>query len=134
IVEQLRERLGDRLELFLLDVGEQAPAWRERAEGTRVTVSGELVSPRASLHEKVFRRADTWLDRRIGFYPLSLRHSLRHGFHRQRMQPGHTNWFLDPTLAGPLPRWRWLDPLLARWHYGRLRYLPRALRTRTEDQ
>jgi len=45
IVKRLRERLGDRLELFLLDVGEQAPAWRERAEGTRVTVSGELVSP-----------------------------------------------------------------------------------------
>jgi len=132
IVEQLRERLGDRLELFLLDVGEQAPAWRERAEGTRVTVSGELVSPRVSLYEKVFRRADTWLDRRIGFYPLSLRHSLRHGFHRQRMRPGHPNWFLDPTLAGPLPRWSCLDPWMARWHYGRARYVQPQLLARLQ--
>ncbi len=70
---------------------------------------------------------DRWLDSRIGFYPLSLRHSLRHGFHSQRMRPGHSNWFLDPTLAGPLPRWPVLDPAMARWHYGRLRYLPRPL-------
>jgi CDP-glycerol glycerophosphotransferase (TagB/SpsB family) len=39
------------------------------------------------------------------------------------MRPGHQNWFLDPTLAGPLPRWPFLDPAMARWHYGRLRYL-----------
>ena len=85
-------------------------------------------------YEKIWRRADAWLDRRIGFYPLSLRHSLRHGFHRQRMRPGHSNWFLDPMLAGPLPRWRWLDPLMSRWHYGRLRYVPRALRERMQRE
>jgi CDP-glycerol glycerophosphotransferase (TagB/SpsB family) len=46
------------------------------------------------------------------------------------MRPGHPNWFLDPKLAGPLPRWRRLDPMMARWHYGRLRYVPRGLRER----
>ena len=49
------------------------------------------------------------------------------GFNRERMQAGHQNWFLDPQLAGPLPRWRALDPLLSRWHYGRLRFVPRPL-------
>jgi CDP-glycerol glycerophosphotransferase (TagB/SpsB family) len=46
------------------------------------------------------------------------------------MQPGHSNWFLDPTLAGPLPRWAFLDPVMARWHYGRLRYLAPSLLAR----
>jgi hypothetical protein len=127
IVDGLRDRLGDRLELFLLDTGEQSAAWSERAAGTRVTRPDELVQARASRREKLFRRVDSWLDRRIGFYPLSLRHSLRHGFHRQRMRPGHPNWFLDPTLAGPLPRWPFLDPRMRRWHYGRGRYVATPL-------
>jgi hypothetical protein len=127
IVDGLRDRLGDRLEVFLFDTGEQAKAWADRAAGAPVTRPQDLVRGPAPLLEKVFRRADGWLDRRIGFYPLSLRHSLRHGFHRQRMRPGHPNWFLDPTLAGPLPKWPFLDPVLARWHYGRLRYVPPGL-------
>ena len=131
IVEQLRTRLGDRLELILEDGG---AAWAERALEVRVTERGALVSAPAQLHERAWRRADIWLDRRIGFYPLSLRHSLRHGFHRQRMRPGHSNWFLDPRLAGPLPLWARLDPLMARWHYGRLRYLPRGLRQRLRHE
>jgi hypothetical protein len=128
IVDKLRDRLGERLELFLFDTGEQAGAWAERAGDAPVTRPADLFASSPGLPEKAFRRVDTWLDRRIGFYPLSLRLSLRHGFHRQRMQAGHSNWFLDPTLAGPLPRWPFLDPLLSRWHYGRLRYVaPRLL-------
>jgi hypothetical protein len=127
IVDDLRGRLGERLELFLLDRGEQAVAWSERAAGARVTHPEELQPARVPLREKIVRRADTWLDRRVGFYPLSLRHSLRQGFNRERMRPGHQNWFLDPTLAGPLPCWRVLDPPMTRWHYGRLRYVPAPL-------
>jgi hypothetical protein len=124
IVDKLRERLGDRLDLFLFDTTEP---WEQRGGGSRVTRPEHLVRATVPLTEKVFRRVDGWLDRRIGFYPLSLRLSLRHGFHRQRMRPGHSNWFLDPTLAGPLPRWPFLDPVMARWHYGRLRYLSSQL-------
>jgi CDP-glycerol:poly(glycerophosphate) glycerophosphotransferase len=134
IVERLQARLGGRLELFLLDTGEQEHAWRERADGIRTTAPAELATPTPSLGGRVHRRVDRSLDSRVGFYPLSLRHSLRHGFHRQRMQPGHSNWFLDPTLAGPLPQWRFLDPMLTRWHYGRLRHLPPALAGRLRDE
>jgi CDP-glycerol:poly(glycerophosphate) glycerophosphotransferase len=134
IVEQLQARLGERLELFLLDTGEQAQAWRERADGIRTTAPAELAIPTPSLGGRVHRRVDRSLDSRIGFYPLSLRHSLRHGFHRQRMQPGHSNWFLDPTLAGPLPQWRFLDPMLESWHYGRLRHLSPVLAGRLRDE
>jgi CDP-glycerol:poly(glycerophosphate) glycerophosphotransferase len=127
IVDRLRDRLGDRLELFLYDTGEQAEAWAERAGETRVTRPQDLSRARVPQREKAFRRADSWIDRKIGFYPLSLRLSLRKGFHRERMQPGHPNWFLDPTLAGPLPHWNSLDPWMARWHYGRLRYVQTRL-------
>jgi CDP-Glycerol:Poly(glycerophosphate) glycerophosphotransferase len=127
IVDDLRGRLGERLELFLLDTGEQSQAWSERATDARVTRPDSLRSPNATSREKVFRRADDWLDRRVGFYPLSLRQSLREGFNRERMQPGHQNWFLDPSLAGPLPTRAPLDRAMMRWHYGRLRYVPRPL-------
>jgi hypothetical protein len=134
IVEGLRARLGERLELFLLDVGEQSPAWRERAADARVTSAEDLRPRGVPLRGKIHRRIDTWLDRRIGFYPLSLRHSLRHGFNRERMRPGHHNWFLDPTFAGPLPRGRVLDAAMLRWHYGRLRYVPAPLLRRLRDE
>jgi hypothetical protein len=127
IVADLHARLGDRLELFLLDTSEQSDAWRERAGSIRVTRPDEFASTVPGIGEKAVRRADAWVDRRIGFYPLSLRHSLRNGFHRQRMRVGHPNWFLDPALAGPLPRWPFLDGPMRSWHYGRLRYVPPPL-------
>jgi CDP-glycerol glycerophosphotransferase (TagB/SpsB family) len=131
VVEHLRLRLGDRLTL-VLDEGERA--WAERAPGVRVIARRDLTPAPVALRDKIWRRADHWLDARIGFYPLSLRHSLRHGFHRQRMRPGHSNWFLDPTLAGPLPRWPFLDPAMARWQFGRLRYLPAPLLDRLRHE
>jgi CDP-Glycerol:Poly(glycerophosphate) glycerophosphotransferase len=134
IVAGLRERLGERLELFLLDTSEHEDAWRQRAGGARVTRAADLRVPEESLPEKAFRRVDHWLDRRVGFYPLSLRQSLREGFNEGRMQPGHQNWFLDPELAGPLPLKAPVDPALMRWHYGRLRYVPSPLSRRLNTE
>jgi hypothetical protein len=125
IVERLHRGLAGRLAL-VLDEGEYAQ-WGARAADIPILRIDEVFSPTPGLPARAWRRGDAWLDRRIGFYPLSLRHSLRQGFHRQRMRPGHSNWFLDPTLAGPLPRWQFLDPAMAWWHYGRLRYLPEPL-------
>ena len=134
IVDDLRGRLGERLELFLLDTSEQSDAWSERAAAIRVTRPDGLRSENTTSGERAFRRADGWLDRRIGFYPLSLRQSLREGFNGERMQPGHQNWFLDPRLAGPLPLKAPLDPVMMRWHYGRLRYIPSALNERLRKE
>jgi hypothetical protein len=134
IVAGLRERLGERLELFLLDTSEHEDAWKQRAGDARVTRAVDLRVPEESLPEKAFRRVDQWLDRRVGFYPLSLRQSLREGFNKGRMQPGHQNWFLDPELAGPLPLKAPVDPALMRWHYGRLRYVPSPLLRRLSSE
>jgi len=131
IVDGLRKHVGQRLELFL-DAGEQG--WAERAPAVPVTRRDELAVAPVPLPDKVWRRADMWLDRQIGFYPLSLRQSLRYGFNRERLRPGHDNWFLNTDLAGPLPKWSALDPLMARWHYGRFRYLPPELRRRLQRE
>ena len=121
IVDQLRARVGDLT--LVLDAGEQTPHWRQRAEGMRILELGEVASVDGTLAAKVDRR----LDATVGFYPLSLRQSLRHGFNRTRMERGHQNWFLDPERAGPLPQSAVLDRALTRWHYGRLRHVPKPL-------
>ncbi len=113
-------RLGDRLAL-VLDEGERA--WAERAPGVRVIARADLTTQEVTVWERLDRRADSV----AGFYPLSLRQSLRYGFNRERMQPGHSNWFLDPDRAGPLPRSERLDRVLTKWHYGRLRHVPGPL-------
>ena len=134
VVTGLRERLGDRLELFLLDRSEHAAAWSERAGDARVTRAVDLEDSASGGVERAFSRVDRWLDRRVGFYPLSLRQSLREGFNAERMRPGHQNWFLDPQFAGPLPLKAPVDPALMRWHYGRLRHVPSPLRRRLRSE
>jgi CDP-Glycerol:Poly(glycerophosphate) glycerophosphotransferase len=129
IVERLHERLGDRLEVVFLMEREEAVEWEPRLRGQAVTHRDELFPDVRGL-ERVRRRVDRCLDARIGFYPLAIRVNLRHGFHRERMQPGHQNWFLDPTRVGPLPRWVIVERAMLRWHFSRLRYVPHALRER----
>jgi hypothetical protein len=126
IVDGLAERLPDRLALIpLLDVAEAAP-WADRSDGLPWLRPAELLARRTP-RERALRRVDAWLDERIGFYPLALRLSLRHGFLRERMRPGHANWFLDPTRAGRLPRWGSVERAMYAWHFGARRHVPAEL-------
>jgi hypothetical protein len=120
VVAHLRARLGDRLAL-VLDEGERG--WAKRAPDVRVIARADLMADDVT----ILKRLDRRLDSVAGFYPLSLRQSMRHGFNRERMHRGHPNWFLDPDRGGPLPQSETLDRALVKWHYGRLRYLPRPL-------
>jgi hypothetical protein len=127
IVDGLLERLEGRLvAVFLGDDAE----WRDRVPGLRVVRAEELAPAQVAAPEKALRRADRWLDRRLGYYPLAIRLNYRHGFHLERMAPGHDNWMLDSARAGPLPRWAWVERAMERWHYGPLRYVPAALHRR----
>jgi len=130
IVDRLQAGLGDRLHVVFLMPRAEVDGWSDRLGGLAVTYREELVPLRVRTGAAVWRRVDRWLDQRLGFYPLALRMSLRHGFHHDRMRPGHRNTFLDPTKAGPLPTWGWVERLMWRWHYGRLRYLPGPLAAR----
>lgn len=126
IVDGLRQRFGQRLEAIVLPQDRVAD-WAGRLGGTRVTYGPELFPWHVKPVEKAVRRTDAWLDRLAGFYPLAVRHSLQHGFHRDRWRPGHRNWFLDPTRSGPLPRVESLDRVMTRWHYSPRRYVSSTL-------
>lgn len=127
IVEGLREHLGEGL--VAVFVGDGAH-WEGPPGGVVTLDVDELVPASVALSERVRRRADRWLDEKIGYYPLAIRLNERHGFHRERMEPGHENWMLDSARVGPLPRWDWLERRMEGWHFGRHRYVPHALRER----
>jgi CDP-Glycerol:Poly(glycerophosphate) glycerophosphotransferase len=133
IVAQLSERLGPRLALAFLLAGDEAREWVVRAPGVRVL---ETDSDPAHVRpaEKVARRIDRWLDRQAGYYPLAIRLNYRHGFHLERMAPGHGNWMLDSARAGPLPRWSRVERAMERWHFSRRRYVPSALLERMRKE
>jgi len=126
IVARLHERLGDRLSALLLLPEEEERSFAPRLGDVRLLDRGRLLAA-GSPAERARRRADRWLDDRFGFYPLAIRHTLRHGFHPERLRPGHENWFLDPDRIGWAPRWAPAQTAMLRWHYSRARYVPRDL-------
>ena len=130
IVDALRQELDDRLTAVWLVHGKHIRPWRERSEGLPSVTKDELMPVAVPFRERAFRRVDIELDRRIGFFPLAIRHSFRHGFHEGRWVPGHRNFLLDPDRAGPLPRWDFLDAVMARWYFSPRRYVPSVLLAR----
>ena len=127
IVDGLRDRAGRGLRLVSLMSPEQAAEWMGRVDGVDVSYREEVLPVEVKATEKALRRVDRWLDRRIGFYPLAIRLNLRHGFHLERMQPGHRNFGLDSARVGPLPRHPAIDERMLRWHYSTRRWVPSAV-------
>jgi len=125
IVEGLEERLGDRLVVVLPDRAERAD-WASRVRGT-VLHRDDLVPVRVGTGERVLRRVDRALDRQLGYYPLAMRLNQRHGFHTERMRPGHPNWMLDSDRDSALPRWSSIERAMERWHFSPRRYVPHEL-------
>lgn len=127
IVDRLGAEFGAGLTLCFAREWGGREHWLERAGGTRVLLEEGLVPYTVPFAQRVARKADIWLNSQIGLFPLGLRHSLRHGFNAERMQPGHKIPYLDLDRLGPLPRWGFLDPVMMRWHYGRFRYVATSL-------
>ena len=84
--------------------------------------------------ERAARRADRWLDDRFGYYPLAIRLNLRHGFHAERMLPGHRNQLLDSSRVGPLPVRPRVEAAMRRWHFSTRRHVSSALRHELEAE
>lgn len=124
IVDGLRERLGPALTVVFLVSCEEADEWSGRLGDVPVLFGDDLV---ALPGNRVTSRVDAWLDRRIGYHPLAIRLNHRHGFHVERMQPGHPNWMLDSDRKGPLPRSRVLERAMQKWHFNAWRHVPRLL-------
>jgi hypothetical protein len=125
IVDGLEERLGDRL-VVLLPNREEGADWAPRVRG-RVLYRTDLTPVHVDAGERVVRRVDRMLDRQLGYYPLAMRLNRRHGFHGERMAPGHPNWMLDSDRDGFLPRWGSVERAMERWHFSPRRYVPHEL-------
>jgi hypothetical protein len=133
ILASLHDRLGDRLVVVDLLGEESAARWRDGVPVPPVPRQ-ELLPWKPSAPEKARRRADAWLDRRLGFFPLAIRFNERHGFHAERMMPGHPNRILDTSLAGPLPHGERAYRAMTRWFFSPRRYVPSRLRDRMADE
>jgi UDP-N-acetylglucosamine:LPS N-acetylglucosamine transferase len=133
IVEKLAERLSGRLHVVLALPREEALEWVERLGDVPWDVGEDLFPERVGVVERIARRVDLALDRNVGYYPLSVRHSLRHGFNAARMRPGHPNIFLDSSRTGRLPDVESLDRLVTRWLFSPRRYTSRTLLERMRD-
>jgi UDP-N-acetylglucosamine:LPS N-acetylglucosamine transferase len=133
IVARLSERLGQRLALVFLLEEDEARDWTGRSTGVRVLDAAELRPTRVGIAERVSRRIDRFLDRHVGYYPLAIRLNHRHGFHLERMAPGHANWMLDSGRVGRLPRWPWVERAMERWHFSPRRHVPSALLGRMRE-
>jgi hypothetical protein len=129
IVSGLAERLPGRVEVVLALPEDEVQSWVPRLE-LPWTLGSELFPLRVGPLERIVRRIDLAIDRNAGYYPLSVRHSLRHGFNRERMRPGHPNHFLDSSLTGRLPDSEHLDEVVRRWLFWKRRYVSTELLAR----
>jgi hypothetical protein len=127
ILDGLRERLDDRVAAVFLVDAEEAAQWEARLDGIPVLHGDELTAGERSAGGRALRLVDAWLDRQIGYHPLAIRLNHRHGFHLERMEPGHPNWMLDSARGGPLPRWSRLERAMERWHFSPRRHVPSRL-------
>jgi hypothetical protein len=134
IVDALRRELDDRMTVVSLVHKKHVRPWLDRIEGLPILTADDLMPVQVGLGERLRRRLDIELDERIGFLPLAVRHSLRHGFHEGRWVSGHRNFFLDPDRVGPLPRWPAVEDLMARWHFSSRRYVPSVLLERMREE
>jgi UDP-N-acetylglucosamine:LPS N-acetylglucosamine transferase len=127
IVDGLRERLDGRLAAVFLVPRDEASEWTGGLGDVPVLLGEELTASRGSFLERAGVRVDRALDSQLGYHPLAIRLNYRHGFHLERMQPGHPNWMLDTDRGGFLPRRRSLERVMQRWHFSPRRHVPRRL-------
>ena len=135
IMERLVARLGDRLRVAFTFRRADAEEWAARLPpGVPTFHADELAPDAVPFPERVVRRADRWLDEQIGYFPLAIRLNLRHGFHGERMLPGHRNQLLDSSRVGPLPLRPGVERSMRRWHFSPRRHVGSALRRHLEAE
>jgi hypothetical protein len=134
ILDGLRERLDDAVRAVFLVPAEDSRTWTGRLGDMPWTDGDELAGSSAGAGERLARRLDDALDRQLGYYPLALRLNRRHGFHTERMTPGHPNWMLDSSRDSRLPHTERVERAMQRWFFSSRRYVPHRLieRMRTE--
>ena len=126
IATGLHERLGGRLAAVFLVPRDAAAEWLDRVPGLDVLHGDELTAG-DGLPDRALARVDATLDRQLGYHPLAIRLNHRHGFHAERMQPGHPNWMLDTNRDSRLPHRPRVERAMERWFFSPRRHVPAAV-------
>ena len=135
IVEKLLNELGDRLVMLATFDIRNFPSWQSTWESGRLILLDEWLRDfRLSLPGRLYALIDRYLDRYIGFFPLAIRLNFRHGFHTERMSPGHSNTYLDLSRKGPLPSGDLTYRFMFWWLYSRCRFLEPEIRRYLKDE
>jgi hypothetical protein len=135
VVARLHDALDGRLRAAFPFRRADAEEWAARLPaGVPALHVDDLYPAAVPAAERALRRVDRWLDERVGYYPLAIRLNLRHGFHRERMLPGHRNQLLDSSRVGPLPRRPGVERAMRRWHFSPRRHVASALRQRLQAE
>ena len=127
IVDRLRDRLDGAVSCVFLVSSDAAGRWASRAGDVRVLWGADLSASSRGFGERVTRRLDAGLDAQLGYYPLAIRLNRRHGFHAERMHPGHPNWMLDSSREGWVPHSDPIERGMQRWFFSARRHVPRRL-------
>jgi UDP-N-acetylglucosamine:LPS N-acetylglucosamine transferase len=127
IVDGLSERLDGAIAAVFLIPRAEASEWTDQLGDVPALLGEHLTASQGSAAERVAARVDSALDHQLGYHPLAIRLNHRHGFHLERMEPGHPNWMLDSDREGVLPRWSVLESAMERWHFSGRRHVPRRL-------
>jgi UDP-N-acetylglucosamine:LPS N-acetylglucosamine transferase len=126
IASGLHERLDGDLAAVFLVPRDAAAEWKHRVTGLDV-LDGDGLTAADGLPDRALARVDAVLDRQLGYHPLAIRLNHRHGFHAERMQPGHPNWMLDTDRDSRLPHRPSVDHAMERWFFSPRRHVPRRL-------
>jgi hypothetical protein len=126
VMRGLQERLNGCLAAVFLVPPDAAAEWVGRTPGLEVLDADELTATDGVL-DHALARVDASLDRQLGYHPLAIRLNHRHGFHAERMQPGHPNWMLDTNRDSKLPHRPSVDRAMERWFFSPRRHVPRRL-------
>jgi CDP-Glycerol:Poly(glycerophosphate) glycerophosphotransferase len=128
IAAALSKHFGERLKpVFLVYLRQEFDRWVDELGRDNVMFGEDLMPTSGPRPERFRRRVDAALDWRLGYFPLAIRFNYRHGFHVERMRPGHPNSLLDSGRIGPLPRWRMFERLMQRWYFSGFRHVPATL-------
>ncbi len=134
ILEALRTRLNGAIAAVFVVPPAETGAWSSRLPDTPTFQGDDLTEGSGGALERVSRQVDGLLDRQLGYYPLALRLNRRHGFHEERMQPGHPNWMLDSSRDSRLPHWAPLEAGMERWFFSSRRHVPSRLLGAMRDE
>lgn len=98
------------------------------SEGIDIRNEKDLLGARACSGADRFKLSlDRYLDKLIGYYPMTMHFNLKHGFMRPRMEWGHRNKYLDLKQGALIPRLNCFYDMMFARYYGAGRYIHPAI-------